>query len=220
MANNTPESAPSPDRQAKSSGSKPGSNWPIWGGLGAAVVAIFAVAVWAFWPKGVNGLPPVTPTPTPVLPTVVVVVPSQTPLAGVATFTPVAGTIITGPHVLGITAGVGMHGDIAGVAPIAVTFSDSNGSARRASRLLPLSIDKRRFQVDRQYPRLHSKVAPQVVHGLHRGGEHERQDAEWHAHRRAHVGQLQDRSSTVHPPHPPQRGRERSAHRCDRDHQL
>jgi uncharacterized protein YfaS (alpha-2-macroglobulin family) len=118
-----------------------GSNWPIWGGLGAALIVIVAVAAWfATRPKDPNDFPPrPTPTVTAVPPTVVVVVPTQTPVAGIATFTPVAGANITGPHVLGITAGVGMHGDIAGTAPIAVTFSDpmDQPAAQAAFSLYP-----------------------------------------------------------------------------------
>jgi uncharacterized protein YfaS (alpha-2-macroglobulin family) len=103
-----------------------GSNWPVWGGLAAALIVIVGVAAWlGLRPKDPNNFPPTsTPTVTVVPPTVVVVVPTQTPVAGIATFTPVAGANVSGPHVLGITAGVGMHGDIAGAAPIAVTFSD------------------------------------------------------------------------------------------------
>ena len=106
------------------------------GGIGVALLAIIAVTVWYVSRPGSTN--PVTPTPTPIATNVALI--SPTPLAGAATFTPVAGTVITGPHVLGITAGVGMsRGTIAGAAPIAVTFSDDmdQASAQAAFALAP-----------------------------------------------------------------------------------
>src|SRR5438067_2018633 len=114
------------------------SNWPMWGGIAAAILAVVAVTAWFVMRPAVNILPPVMPTPTPVNTSVAVITP--TPFAGAATFIPVASTVITGPHVLGITAGVGMgRGEIAGAAQIAVTFSDEmdQGSAQSAFGLSP-----------------------------------------------------------------------------------
>ncbi|MEO8286656.1 MAG: Ig-like domain-containing protein [Chloroflexota bacterium] len=116
------------------------SNLPMWGGLIAAIVVIVAVTSWYLTRS--NGDPndfPPRPTGTPALSTPVDA-PTITPLAGAATFTPVAGTVITGPHVLGITAGVGMRrGDVAGAAPIAVTFSEEmdQPAAQAAFSLAP-----------------------------------------------------------------------------------
>ncbi|MDQ3929895.1 MAG: Ig-like domain-containing protein, partial [Chloroflexota bacterium] len=83
-----------------------------------------------------------SPTPLPMEPTAVVQVESTpTLIAGAATFTPVAGQGQGGsngkPRVLGITAGVGMRsGDIAGAAPLAVTFSEAMDQASVQSAFL------------------------------------------------------------------------------------
>ena len=134
-SNPTP-SQPSPDGESRSKG----SNLQMWGGIAVALLAIAAVTVW-FVTRSGGVTPPLGPTPTPVATNVAVVTPvPATPLAGAATFTPAAGTVITGPHVLGITAGVGMNrGEIAGAAPIAVTFSDDMdpASAQAAFALSP-----------------------------------------------------------------------------------
>jgi uncharacterized protein YfaS (alpha-2-macroglobulin family) len=64
---------------------------------------------------------------------------TPTPFAGAATFTPVS-TGVGGPRVVGITAGVGMRsGDVAGIAPIAVTFSEAmdKSSAQSAFEVVP-----------------------------------------------------------------------------------
>lgn len=128
--------------------------------IAAVTVAIVIVAIigWLVSPispfAGGKGQPtPVaqnfTPTAGPASPTSIgegnpTVTPqpqvSPTPLAGAATFTPVVGQNINGPHVVGITAGVGMRaGDIAGIAPIAVSFSEAMNqqSAQAAFSLSP-----------------------------------------------------------------------------------
>jgi hypothetical protein len=66
---------------------------------------------------------------------------TPTLIAGAATFTPVAGQGQNGttgrPRVLGITAGVGLRsGDIAGAAPLAVTFSEAMDQASVQSAFL------------------------------------------------------------------------------------
>lgn len=149
MADNTPGSASSPDTETPEP-KRGKSNAPMWTGVTAALVAVVAVVVvWAITrPAGGN----ITPTPTSTAiaqatdtqmantPVAQITPVAQTPFAGAATFTPVAGTVITGPHVLGITAGVGMpRGDIAGPAQIAVTFSDEmdRPAAQSAFALAP-----------------------------------------------------------------------------------
>ncbi|HEX8598590.1 MAG TPA: Ig-like domain-containing protein [Chloroflexia bacterium] len=86
----------------------------------------------------------VSPTTPPADPTVVgnaQVESTPTLIAGAATFTPVTGQGQNGsaarPRVLGITAGVGMRsGDIAGAAPLAVTFSEAMDQASAQSAFL------------------------------------------------------------------------------------
>ncbi|HEY0071784.1 MAG TPA: Ig-like domain-containing protein, partial [Chloroflexia bacterium] len=85
-----------------------------------------------------------TPTPQPIEPTAVgnvQVESTPTIIAGAATFTPIPGQGQTvgdsKPRVLGITAGVGMRsGDIAGAAPLAVTFSEAMDQASAQSAFL------------------------------------------------------------------------------------
>lgn len=114
------------------------STIPMLAGLGTALAAIFAITIWAIT-RPMDSVP-TTPTPTPTGTTVVQVVNTPTPFTGAATFTPIASSVISGPHVLGITAGVGMSkGDIAGPAQIAVLFSEAmdEASAQSAFSLLP-----------------------------------------------------------------------------------
>src|SRR3954471_3921077 len=117
------------------------------------VLALLGLGIWRF---GFTPGPPPPPTPGPQptnTPTGVVLVPTPTvappvveqdtptPLAGAATFTPVPGQAVTGPRILGITAGVGMRaGDVAGAAPIAVTFSEAmdKQSAQSAFAIQPV----------------------------------------------------------------------------------
>ncbi|HVG01169.1 MAG TPA: Ig-like domain-containing protein, partial [Chloroflexia bacterium] len=83
-----------------------------------------------------------TPRPTETTGTTDALVESTpTIVAGAATFTPVAGqgpgATDSKPRVLGITAGVGMRsGDIAGAAPLAVTFSEAMDQASAQSAFL------------------------------------------------------------------------------------
>jgi hypothetical protein len=116
----------------------------LWVG-GALAVLLVGVIIWGISPlspfqPGATPTPTVQP-PTPVPPTgtPVVDVP-PTPVVGAATFTPEPGQGVSGPQVLGITAGVGMRpGQIAGAAPIAVTFSEAmdQASAQAAFTLAP-----------------------------------------------------------------------------------
>ncbi len=120
-----------------SDGEKPeASNLPMLVGLGTALVAIIAVTIWAITRQANPGIVEPEPflTPTPGVTATNVAQLSPTPFAGAATFTPEASSVISGPHVLGITAGVGMsRGDIAGPAQIAVLFSDDMDQASAQS---------------------------------------------------------------------------------------
>ncbi|HUS15746.1 MAG TPA: Ig-like domain-containing protein, partial [Chloroflexia bacterium] len=124
----------------------------LWLG-GLLGILLLVVVVWVARPAPPNDFPP-RPTATPP-PTVAphptstpegaapALAPDEdtpTPVSGAATFTPEPGHSVAGPHVLGITAGVGMRaGQVAGVAPIAVTFSEAmdQGSAQAAFALQP-----------------------------------------------------------------------------------
>jgi hypothetical protein len=115
------------------------STLPMLVGLGTALAAVFAITIWAITrPSVIIDYDPVTPVPTGTA--IVQAVNTPTPFTGAATFTPIASSVISGPHVLGITAGVGMSkGDIAGPAQIAVLFSEAmdEASTQSAFSLLP-----------------------------------------------------------------------------------
>lgn len=140
MDPNTPATIqpPQPDKPKS-------STVPMLVGLGGALLAVLAVTIWAITRPGlVNDPTKVTQTPvalvTSTSTSVAQVILTPTPFEGAATFTPVASSVITGPHVLGITAGVGMsRGDIAGPAQIAILFSDEmdEESAQSAVSLKP-----------------------------------------------------------------------------------
>ncbi|MGI8586169.1 MAG: Ig-like domain-containing protein [Chloroflexia bacterium] len=104
---------------------------PIWGG-GLLVVTLVGLLAWGVVGSTGGRTPTPGPTAQPTSPASPTTQAADTPtiLPGAATFTPVPGHAVTGPHVLGITAGVGMReGDVAGAVPIAVTFSDKMDTA-------------------------------------------------------------------------------------------
>lgn len=83
---------------------------PIWGG-GLLVVALVGLLAWGVAGNTHGGTPTPGPTAQPTSPASPTTQAADTPtiLPGAATFTPVPGHAVTGPHVLGITAGVGMR---------------------------------------------------------------------------------------------------------------
>lgn len=122
-ANSNSLQPPQPDKPKS-------STVPMLVGLSSALLAVIAVTIWAITRPGAPITVTPTPTPNPTSTNIVKVINTPTPFAGAATFTPVASSVISGPHVLGITAGVGMSkGDIAGPAQIAILFSDEMDQA-------------------------------------------------------------------------------------------
>ncbi|HEX9987183.1 MAG TPA: Ig-like domain-containing protein [Chloroflexia bacterium] len=119
LPSNQPKTSASPDRR-------------LIALAGIAALLVLALVAWrisANSPSGGKG----TSSPTAIAEI------TPTPFAGAATFTPVS-TGVGGPRVVGITAGVGMRaGDVAGIAPIAVTFSEAmdKSSAQSAFEVVP-----------------------------------------------------------------------------------
>ena len=168
------------DSQTSTPGNPPPAHPRLPFAAGAALVLIVALVGWAASPLSpfagnatptatvVAILPTVSRTIEPASPTAVALLLTATPLAasptagplatvraqlpdGAATFTPEPGLVIAGPHVLGLTAGVGMRaGDISGAAPLAVTFSEpmDQQSAQAAFSLNPAAPGSYAWQGD------------------------------------------------------------------------
>jgi uncharacterized protein YfaS (alpha-2-macroglobulin family) len=143
-----------------------------------AIVALVAVVGLVAW--GVSPVSPFAPkgVPTPAAaPTPVARPATNTPglvLMGAATFTSVPGRVVSGPHVLGITAGVGMRaGEIAGAAPIAVSFSDDmdHTAAQSAFAVQPATTGEFRWQGKTLFFTPKSALAPATDYTVSMGAE-------------------------------------------------
>ncbi|HMA35603.1 MAG TPA: Ig-like domain-containing protein [Chloroflexia bacterium] len=178
----------SEDTTATPAGSPPRRSSPPWTGLilVAGLVAVLVLGISALTASGgQSGPPPGTPTATiagptaapPTVPPPTTTPPAPpppdastaTPLAGAATFTPEPRQVIHGPHVLGITAGVGMRaGDIAGLAPIAVTFSEAmdHPSAQTAFVLQPAAPGDFTWQTNTLVFTPHAPLAPSTTYSV------------------------------------------------------
>src|SRR5688572_9860530 len=110
-------------------------------GLLALAVAVVGVTVMMLN----SSQPPVVPGATPTATASALPVPTDT---AVPTFTPGA-TTLSGPHVRGITAGVGMRsGEVSGPVPVAVTFSEAmdEASAQSAFSISPAADGSFKWQ--------------------------------------------------------------------------